>query len=77
MNSGSICGQSNYFRDYKEICSRADIIMLDDQARSNEGGFQHNALTGNMIHGMLGWDKLIPESMAMYQSGGRSELPCG
>jgi len=70
MNSGSIRGQSNYFRDYKEICSRADIIMLDDQARSNEGGFQHNALTGNMIHGMLGWDKLIPESMAMYQSGG-------
>jgi len=70
MNSGSIRGQSNYFRDYKEICSRADIIMLDDQARSNEGGFQHNASTGNMIHGMLGWDKLIPESMAMYQSGG-------
>lgn len=70
MNSGSIRGQSNYFRDYKEICKRAEIIMLDDQARSNEGGFQHNALIGKMIHGMLGWDKLIPESMAMYQSGG-------
>lgn len=70
MNSGSIRGQSNYFRDYKEICNRADIIMLDDQARSNDGGFQHNAQIGNMIHGMLGWDKLIPESMAMYQSGG-------
>ncbi|HUQ64517.1 MAG TPA: alpha-amylase family protein, partial [Flavitalea sp.] len=70
MNSGSISGQSNYFRDYKEICGRADIIMLDDQARRNEGGFQHNAQMGNMIHGMLGWNKLIPESMAMYQSGG-------
>ena len=70
MNSGSIRGQSFYFRDYKEICNRAEIIMLDDQARSNDGGFQHNALIGKMIHGMLGWDKLIPESMAMYQSGG-------
>jgi len=70
MNSGSIRGQGNYFRDYKEICSRADIIMLDDQARSNEGGFQHNAQTGNLIHGLLGWDKLIPESMSMYQTGG-------
>ena len=70
MNSGSIGWQGNSFRDYKEICSRADIIMLDDQARSNDGGFQHNAQIGNMIHGMLGWDKLIPESMAMYQTGG-------
>ena len=70
MNSGSISGQSYYFRDYKQICDRAEIIMLDDQARSNEDGFQHNALMGNMIHGMLGWDKLIPESMAMYQTGG-------
>jgi hypothetical protein len=70
MNSGSIVSQGNSFRDYKEICSRAEIIMLDDQSRSNEGGFQHNAQTGNLIHGLLGWDKLIPESMAMYQSGG-------
>jgi hypothetical protein len=70
MNSGSIRGQSFYFRDYKEICSRAEIIMLDEQARSNEGGFQHNAQLGNLVHGMLGWEKLLPESMAMYQSGG-------
>ena len=70
MNSGSITGQSNNFRDYKEICNRAEIIMLDDQARSDAEGFQHNAQTGQLIHGMLGWDKLIPESMAMYQAGG-------
>ena len=69
MNSGSISGQSRSFRDYKEICSRADIIMLDDQARSDAAGFQHNAQIGNLIHGLLGWDKLIPESMAMYQAG--------
>ncbi len=69
MNSGSISGQSRSFRDYQEICKRADIIMLDSQARSDAGGFQQNADTGKLIHGLLGWDKLIPESMAMYQAG--------
>ena len=69
MNSGSISGQSRSFRDYKEICRRAEIIMLDHQARSDAGGFQQNGETGKLIHGLLGWDKLIPESMAMYQAG--------
>ncbi len=69
MNSGSISGQSRSFRDYKEICARTEIIMLDHQSRSDSEGFQHNAQTGKLIHGLLGWDKLIPESMAMYQMG--------
>ena len=69
MNSGSVSGQSRSFRDLKEICSRADIIMLDSQARSDSGGFQQNADTGKLLHGLLGWNKLIPESMAMYQAG--------
>ena len=69
MNSGSISGQSKSFRDFKEICKRADIVMLDDQSRSNAAGFQHNGINGKLIHGLLGWDKLVPESMAMYQAG--------
>ncbi|MHB1037109.1 MAG: beta-galactosidase [Pirellulales bacterium] len=69
MNSGSISGQCRSFRDYKEICRRAEIIMLDHQARSESAGFQQNAEVGMLIHGLLGWDKLIPESMAMYQAG--------
>lgn len=69
MNSGSISGQSENFRDYKGICSRAEIMMIDDQARSDASGFQHNADIGKFLHGLLGWDKLIPESMAMYQQG--------
>jgi hypothetical protein len=69
MNSGSISGQCQNFRDYKEICRRADILMLDHQARSDATGFQHNGEAGKLIHGLLGWDKLIPESMAMYQAG--------
>jgi hypothetical protein len=75
MNSGSISGQCRSFRDYKEICRRAEIIMLDHQARSGTiaemvaAGFQQNAEAGKLIHGLLGWEKLIPESMAMYQAG--------
>ena len=69
MNSGSISGQCRSFRDYKEICRRAEIIMLDHQARSESAGFQQNAEAGKLIHGLLGWEKLIPESMAMYQAG--------
>jgi hypothetical protein len=69
MNSGSISSQSNSFRDYAGICSRADIMMIDDQSRSDASGFEHNSDIGKFLHGMLGWDKLIPESMAMYQHG--------
>jgi len=69
MNSGSVTGQSRSFRDDKEICRRADILMLDDQARSDAGGFQHNGDVGKRVHGLLGWDKLVPESMGMYQAG--------
>ncbi|MCX6238949.1 MAG: beta-galactosidase, partial [Bacteroidia bacterium] len=69
MNGGSLSGQSKSFRDNKEICRRADIIMLDSQARSDTDGFQQNSDTGKLFHGLLGWEKLIPESMAMYQAG--------
>ena len=65
---GAISEQGRSFRDFKEICQRAEIIMLDDQARSNAGGFQHNGEAGKLIHGLLGWEKLVPESMAMYQA---------
>lgn len=69
MNSGSINGQAQNFRDYREICRRAEMIMLDHQSRSDASGFQNNGETGKLVHGLLGWDKLIPESMAMYQAG--------
>jgi hypothetical protein len=69
MNGGGVSGQSRSFRDFKEIGARAEIIMLDHQARGNDSGFQNNAETGKLIHGLLGWEKLIPESMPMYQMG--------
>ncbi len=69
MNGGDIAAQCVRFRDYKAICERADIVMLDSQARSTPRGFQANGEMGKLIHGLLGWDKLIPESMAMYGAG--------
>ena len=69
MNSGSVTAQARSFRDLKEICRRADIVMLDHQRRDDETGFQQNGDTGKRVHGLLGWDKIAPESMAMYESG--------
>jgi hypothetical protein len=69
MNGASVSGQARSFRDLKAVCERSEIIMLDFQSRSDAGGFQSNGEAGKLIHGLLGWDKLIPESMAMYQAG--------
>jgi hypothetical protein len=69
MNSGSVTAQARSFRDLKAICARADIMMLDHQRRDDDTGFQQNGDTGKRVHVLLGWDKLAPESMAMYQSG--------
>jgi hypothetical protein len=69
MNSGSITSQAGSFRDFAEICKRADFMLLDHQSRNDATGFQQNGDTGKLVHGLLGWDKLMPESMAMYQAG--------
>jgi hypothetical protein len=71
MNSGSIASQSRAFRDCKAIFGRAEMVFLDHQARGT-AGFEENADTGKLVHGVLGWDKLAPESMAMYQAGRNS-----
>src|SRR5262245_47684054 len=44
--------------------------MLDNQRRSDATGFQANGQTGKLVHGLLGWDKLAPESFALYQTSG-------
>ena len=65
MVSGTVI-RSGDFRDLKDLCERADIMMLDHQSRSDDAGFQQNAEAGKYIHGMLGWDKITPESMRIY-----------
>jgi hypothetical protein len=69
MNSGSVTAEARSFRDLKAIGSRAAIMMLDHQRRDDDTGFQQNGDTGKRVHGLIGWEALAPESMAMYESG--------
>jgi hypothetical protein len=76
MLSGNFVQAASSFRDMKELCERADIIMMDHQGRASSGfgppgtglngGFQENGDTGKRVHGLGGWDKIAPESMATY-----------
>jgi hypothetical protein len=69
MMSGSPNYQARVFRDDREVFRRAQLIMLDHQRRFDDEGFAHNAETGLRLRSVGGWDKLIPESMAMYHLG--------
>ena len=69
MSSGDPVSGSRVFRDLAEIGRRSEMIMCDHQGRGPETGFEQNGLNGKLLHGVLGWDKLIPESMAMYVRG--------
>ena len=67
MLGGDFVNQGQRFRDIKAICERSEMIMLDDQGRSDWIGLHENAEMGKRLHGVLGWEKIIPESMATYQ----------
>jgi hypothetical protein len=69
MMSGSPNYQARVFRDDREVYRRAGLIMLDHQRRFDAEGFAHNAETGLRLRSVGGWDKVIPESMAMYHLG--------
>lgn len=72
MMAGSQNWQARVFRDDREIYRRAELVMLDDQRRHDEEGFQHNGEIGKRIRGVGGWDKVVPESMAMYHLTGNN-----
>ncbi|HRW07094.1 MAG TPA: hypothetical protein P5121_18450 [Caldilineaceae bacterium] len=67
MNSGDFHHQAQRCRDLKAICERSEILMVDYQTRGGSTGFHNNGDAGKMLHGLLGWDKVMPESMAQYQ----------
>jgi len=67
MLGGDLVSQGRQLRDIRAICKRSPMVMLDDQSRSVSVGFHENAEMGKRLHGLLGWDKIMPESMAMYQ----------
>ncbi|TBL79351.1 alpha-amylase family protein [Paenibacillus thalictri] len=60
------------FCDLKEVGERSQVMMCDHQSRDPLNGFEQNSLNGQLLHGVAGWDALIPESMANYIRGVRS-----
>ena len=69
MMSGSPDYQAKVFRDDREVFRRSELIMLDHQRRFDAEGFANNAETGLRLRSVGGWNKVIPESMAMYHLG--------
>ncbi len=72
MISGDVLSNGQRFIDLKAILARTPIIMLDHQRRSGIDGFEQNTEAGKRLHGLIGWDALIPESMPQYQLGAPS-----
>ncbi|MCR8632037.1 alpha-amylase family protein [Paenibacillus radicis (ex Xue et al. 2023)] len=60
------------FCDLKEVGERSVIMMCDHQSRDTLNGFEQNSLNGHLLHGVAGWDSIIPESMSNYIRGERS-----
>lgn len=69
MNSGDLVSQSERLRDYHALGRRSKLVLLDSQRRHNDTGFQANAEFGQLLHGLIGWDRMIPESTALYAAG--------
>lgn len=72
MVSGSVNWEARAFRDDREIFRRAALVMLDHQRRHDESGFPDNGEAPKRIRSAGGWDKLVPESIAMYHLGDRN-----
>ena len=69
MISGDQTHQTDAFINLHAIARESRIFFVDHQRRNARDGFAHNAEVGKRLHGLLGWDKLLPESMAMYSAG--------
>lgn len=64
-NHGSFC-------DLKAVGERSLLLMCDHQSRDELNGFEQNSLNGRLLHGVAGWNTVIPESMAQYARGVRT-----
>jgi hypothetical protein len=71
MIGGDLGQEIDRFEDLHAIAQVAKprILFVDHQRRTPRDGFMSNADTGKRLHGLVGWDTLMPESMAMYSAG--------
>ncbi len=59
------------FCDLKAVAERSEILLSDQQSRGRSG-FEQNSQSGNLLHSLSGWGKIIPESMALYVRGAQA-----
>ncbi|MDR1374776.1 MAG: beta-galactosidase [Treponema sp.] len=71
MTGANFAGGLHNFVDIREIAKRSKILLVDNQSRDGNG-FEQNSLNGLLLHQMIGWDKVIAESMATYTRGVRA-----
>ncbi|MEU6647589.1 beta-galactosidase [Saccharomonospora sp. NPDC046836] len=69
MIHGPQAALTNRFVNVRDVAHQSKILFVDNQRRSAPDGFLLNAEVGSRLHGVLGWDRLLPESMAMYSAG--------
>jgi hypothetical protein len=69
MNAASRALQSAAFRDSHAIAQRTPVLLVDNQSRYEGGSFRQNAVEGRYLNGLPGSDKIVVETMAMYQQG--------
>lgn len=69
MLHGDILETCERFVDLPAILAESELVLLDHQRRNAVDGFEQNTEVGKRFHGLLGWDRLIPESTPQYQLG--------
>jgi hypothetical protein len=68
MVGANFAGSLYNFVDIRAIAKRAKMLLVDSQGRDGNG-FEQNSLNGALLHQLIGWDKIIAESMATYTRG--------
>ncbi|HYJ36416.1 MAG TPA: hypothetical protein VEV64_09685, partial [Rhizomicrobium sp.] len=53
-------------RNMLRILERSPISFQDHQNRSDASGFQQFTEDGKLTHGVMGWDKIVTASQALY-----------
>lgn len=66
MNSAIAEHQSVMFRDTAALVKRTPLVLMDQQFRREQVGFQENSYAGKLINGVGDYAGLAAESMAMY-----------
>lgn len=69
MLHGQLAHNARAFQDVAAIAGRTPLLLLDHQRRGNGEGFEQIAEVAKRLHGVLGEDRVVLASTAMYDLG--------